>query len=126
MVGYRVSVAKFQRPEADATNQPIAYQTRPLNWTFGNPLGAKQAGRGVGRVGTQGGEGGCQKWSVPSGNPGQTYVSGSHRKNLPLAKYHQHHQRSVDDNEISHPPFDAHFLYDPTDFSTHHRQDVSS
>lgn len=42
MVGYRVSVAKFQRPEADATNRPIAYQTRPLNWTFGNPLGAKQ------------------------------------------------------------------------------------
>lgn len=40
-IGYRVSVAKFQRPEADATNQPIAYQTRPLNWTFGNPLGAK-------------------------------------------------------------------------------------
>lgn len=58
MVGYRVSVAKFQRPEADATNQPIAYQTRPLNWTFGNPLGAKQAGRGVGRGGTQRGEGG--------------------------------------------------------------------
>lgn len=61
-------------------------------------------------------EGGCQKWSVPSGNPGETYVSGSHRKNLPLAKYHQQHQRSVDDNEISHPPFDAHLLHDLTDF----------
>lgn len=48
-IGYRVSVAKFQRPEADATNRPIAYQTRPLNWTFGNPLGARanQAGRGI-------------------------------------------------------------------------------
>lgn len=55
MVGYRVSVAKFQRPEADATNQPIAYQTRPLNWTFGNPLGAKQAGRGGETLGGRGG-----------------------------------------------------------------------
>lgn len=40
-----VSVAEFQRPEADATNQPIAYQTRPLNWTFDNPTAPSRAGR---------------------------------------------------------------------------------
>lgn len=83
MVGYRVSVAKFQRPEADATNQPIAYQTRPLNWTFGNPgnpLGAKCQGfnvpKGGGRVVVKGG-------LFPVHNPEKTYVSSSHRKNLP-------------------------------------------
>lgn len=73
-IGYRVSVAKFQRPEADATNQPIAYQTRPLNWTFGNPLGAKYqasklaGGVGVGGLFTRRGEGPFQ----PVDNPGKT------------------------------------------------------
>lgn len=67
-IGYRVSVAKFQQPEADATNRPIAYQTRPLNWTFGNPLGAKGQPNWQGCLGVLFTRGGGRSQYITLGN----------------------------------------------------------
>lgn len=54
-IGYRVSVAKFQRPEADATNRPIAYQTRPLNWQSPRRQGPTKLAGVFGGLFTKGG-----------------------------------------------------------------------
>lgn len=68
MVGYRVSVAKFQRPEADATNY-LTYRVSDAAakldfWQPPRRQGPKESGRGGGDQG--GGEGGCRDWSVPA------------------------------------------------------------